>query len=69
MLAVRLDQKIEKRLENLVKNTRRSKSYYAKEAIRFYLEEREDYEIALSRLQDHTDKKISSKELRKRLGL
>lgn len=69
MLTLRLDKELEGRLDNLSKKTKRSKSYYAKEAIRLYLDEREDYEIGLSRLQDHEDKAISSKEMRKRLGL
>lgn len=69
MLAVRLDEDIEMRLEKLAKETHRPKSYYVREAVRLYLDEQEDYEIALSRLHDHTDKLISSAEMRKRLGL
>lgn len=69
MLAVRLDDDTEKRLEKLAKETHRPKSYYVREAVRLYLDEQEDYEIALSRLHDHTDKLISSDEMRKRLGL
>ena len=69
MLTLRLDKELEGRLDSLSRKTKRSKSHYAKEAIRLYLDEREDYEIGLSRLQDHADKAISSKEMRKRLGL
>ncbi|MCI0469681.1 MAG: ribbon-helix-helix domain-containing protein [Nitrospirae bacterium] len=69
MLAVRLDEEIESRLEKLAKETHRPKSYYVREAVRLYLDEQEDYEIALSRLHDHSDKIISSIEMRKRLGL
>ena len=63
MLTLRLDKELEERLDSLSKKTKRSKSHYAKEAIRLYLDEREDYEIGLGRLQDHTDKTISSKEI------
>jgi RHH-type rel operon transcriptional repressor/antitoxin RelB len=69
MLAVRLDKETEKRLETLAKETKRSKSYYAKEAIKMYLEELEDLEIARARANDPADKLIGAKELRKRLGL
>lgn len=69
MLAVRLDKDIERRLEKLAKETHRPKSYYVREAVRLYLDEQEDYEIALSRLRDHSDKLISSDEMRKRLGI
>lgn len=69
MLAVRLDKDIESRLEKLAKETHRPKSYYVREAVRLYLDEQEDYEIALSRLHDHSDNIISSDEMRKRLGL
>ena len=69
MLGVRLDKDTEKQLELLAKETRRTKSFYAKEAIRIYLQERKDYEIAMSRAKEHTDKTISDKEMRKRLGL
>ena len=69
MLGVRLDKETEKRLSERAEKTKRPKSYYAKEAIKRYLDEREDYEIAMSRSQDHTDKTISAKEMRKRLGV
>ncbi len=69
MLAVRLDKDIERRLEKLAKETNRPKSFYVREAIKLYLDEQEDYEIAISRLHDHTDNLISSAEMRKRLGL
>jgi predicted DNA-binding protein len=53
----------------LAKETKRSKSYYAKEAIKMYLEEIQDLEIARARANDPADKLIDAKELRKRLGL
>lgn len=69
MIAVRLDKQTEDRLEKLAKETNRPKSYYVREAIKYYLAEQEDYEIALTRLHDHTDEIISSGEMRERLGL
>ncbi len=43
MLGIRLEPELEQKLESRAKETGRSKSYYAREAIRQYLEDREDY--------------------------
>jgi len=69
MLAVRLDEQLEKRLNNLSKNTGRSKSYYVKKAIEEFLDEREDVLLAVSRSEDSKDAVISLEEMRKKLGL
>jgi len=42
MLAIRLPEKIEKRLDRLAKRTGRTKTYYAREAILQHLEDLED---------------------------
>jgi RHH-type rel operon transcriptional repressor/antitoxin RelB len=42
MLAIRLSEKIEKRLERLAKRTGRTKTYYAREDILQHLEDLED---------------------------
>jgi RHH-type rel operon transcriptional repressor/antitoxin RelB len=46
MLALRLPEDIEKRLDNLAKRTGRSKSYYARKAIVEHLEDLEDIYLA-----------------------
>ena len=51
MIAVRLEEDLEKRLEHLSHETGRSKSYYVKQAIENYLDDREDYLLALSVLE------------------
>ena len=51
MLALRLPDDIEKRLDNLAKRTGRSKSYYAREAIIEHLEDLEDIYLAEKELQ------------------
>ncbi|HEY1659452.1 MAG TPA: ribbon-helix-helix protein, CopG family [Candidatus Sulfotelmatobacter sp.] len=43
MLGIRLEPELEKKLDSLARETGRSKSYYAREAIRLYLEDGEDY--------------------------
>jgi len=68
MLGIRLEPALEKRLEKLAKKTGRSKSYYAREAIRQYLEEREDYLLGLSVLE-RNEPTITLDELERRLGL
>jgi len=52
MLAIRLPEKIEKRLDRLAKRTGRTKTYYAREAILKHLEDLEDLYIAEKRLAD-----------------
>lgn len=68
MLGVRLEPELEARLEKLAKKTGRSKSYYAKEAIRQFLEDREDYLLGIAVLE-RKEPTISLEELERRLGL
>lgn len=69
MLGVRLDQETEARLERLAKATGRSKSYYAKEAIKGFLDDSEDYLLAISRLEDESDMILDADDVWRRLGL
>ncbi len=48
MLAVRLDPTMGEKLTRLAQETGRSKSYYVKQAISDFLDEREDYRLALA---------------------
>jgi len=68
MLAVRLDAETETRLTLLSRETGRSKSYYVKQAIDAFLEDREDYLLALAVLEQNEPRK-SLAEVRKELGL
>ena len=68
MLGVRLEPELEKRLERLAKKTGRTKSYYAKEAIRQFIEDREDYLLA-EEVARRTEKTFSLEEVRRELGL
>ena len=51
MLAIRLPETIEKRLERLAKRTGRTKTYYAREAILRHLDDLEDIYLAEKALQ------------------
>ena len=68
MLAIRLDPEIEKRLENLAKRTGRTKTFYAREAILEYLQDMEDYYLAVDLIQD-PGRIYSSKEAKRELDL
>ena len=72
MLAIRLPQSIEKRLEKLARRTGRTKTYYAREAILEHLEDLEDLylaEGALERIRSGEEKTIPLKDAMKRHGL
>jgi RHH-type rel operon transcriptional repressor/antitoxin RelB len=51
VLAIRLPQDLEKRLEELAKRTGRTKTYYVREAIVEHLDDLEDLYLAEARLQ------------------
>ncbi len=68
MLTVRLSRTLESRLNRLAKRTGRPKSYYAKKAIAEFLDEQEDYLIAVTRLEENLPP-IPLDEVAKRLGL
>jgi RHH-type transcriptional regulator, rel operon repressor / antitoxin RelB len=72
MLAIRLPQSIEKRLEKLARRTGRTKSFYAREAILQHLEDLEDLylaERALERIRKGDDHTIPLEEVMKRHGV
>ena len=72
MLAIRLPPEIEARLENLAKNTGRTKTYYAREAILEYLEDMEDLYEAEQRVADiraGRSKAIPLEEVMKQYGM
>jgi RHH-type transcriptional regulator, rel operon repressor / antitoxin RelB len=67
MLAIRLSPDIEKRLEELSKRTGRTKTYYAREAIVEYLDDLEDYYLAMDRLKN-PGRRWTMEEVEKELG-
>jgi len=72
MLAIRLPQAIEKRLEKLARRTGRTKTFYAREAILQHLEELEDVYLAeevLQRIRRGEERIIPLKDVLKRHGL
>ncbi|MEO5861274.1 MAG: toxin-antitoxin system antitoxin subunit [Burkholderiales bacterium] len=68
MLAIRLPEDVETRLDKLALKTGRTKTYYAREAICEYLDDLEDYYLADARSRNKV-KAISLDEVERRLGL
>lgn len=72
MLAIRLPEDIEARLDNLAKRTGRTKTFYAREAILEYLEDMEDLylsEQVVRRLDSGEERTHPLEEVEARLGL
>ncbi len=72
MLAIRLPEEIEKRLDALAKATGRTKTFYAREAILEHLDDLEDIYLAEQELADIHEgrvKTIPLEEVMKEYGL
>ncbi len=72
MLAIRLPEEIEARLDNLAKRTGRSKTFYAREAILEHLDDLEDLYMAeqvMRRIQSGEERTATLDEVEARLGL
>jgi RHH-type transcriptional regulator, rel operon repressor / antitoxin RelB len=72
MLAIRLPEAIEKRLDRLAKRTGRTKTFYAREAILRHLEDLEDLyqaERSLERIRSGKDRSIPIAEVIERHGM
>ena len=68
MLAVRLDPETERELERLATETGRSKSYYVRQALAAFLEDRADYLEALAVLE-RGEPRVPIAQVRRELGL
>jgi len=72
MLAIRLPQSIEERLEKLARRTGRTKTYYVREAVLEHLEDLEDRylaERALERIRSGEERTVPLKDVMKRHGI
>jgi RHH-type rel operon transcriptional repressor/antitoxin RelB len=72
MLAIRLPDSIEKRLDRLAKRTGRTKTYYAREAILRHLEDLEDVyqaETVLERVRSGKERTTPIAEVMKGYGV
>ena len=72
MLAIRLPQSIEKRLEKLARRTGRTKTFYVRQAILQHLDDLEDLyqaERTLHRIRTGEEETIPLEDMLKRHGL
>jgi len=67
MTSVRLPENIDVQLEHLCGLTKRSKSFYIKEALTRYLDDISDYYVAVDRISRPNRKFLTTKELLKEL--
>lgn len=68
-ISVRLPKELASQLDSISKETDRPRSYIIQKALESYIEDFADIQIALDRLHDRSDEVISSKDMRKSLGL
>lgn len=68
-ISVRLPKELFAQLDSIAKETERPRSYIIQKALESYIEDYADLQIALDRLHDKTDPIVTSRELRKSLGL
>jgi len=68
-ISVRLPKELAEQLDSIAKETERPRSFIILKALESYMEDYADLQVALDRLHDKSDPTISSKELRKSLGL
>ncbi len=64
-----IKDKIAKKIYKIAMESKKNSSYHVNIALQNYLDEHEDLKTAVRRLNDKSDPVISSKQLRKSLGL
>lgn len=67
--SIKIKEKLAKRVYKLSQDTQKDTSYHLNKALENYLDETDDILEALKRLNNKKDKVISSKDLRKSLGI
>ena len=68
-VSIRLPNLIAKELDHIAEETERPRSFHVQKALESYIEDFADVQIALDRLRDQKDSIVSSREMRKSLGL
>jgi RHH-type rel operon transcriptional repressor/antitoxin RelB len=68
-VSIRLPDVLSRELEHIADETERPRSFHIQKALESYIEDFADVQIALDRLRDQKDPVVSSRELRKSLGL
>ena len=68
-VSIRLPDVLVKELTHISDETDRPRSFHIQKALESYIEDFADVQIALDRLRDQKDPVVSSREMRKSLGL
>jgi RHH-type rel operon transcriptional repressor/antitoxin RelB len=68
-VSIRLPDVLAKELDSIAEETERSRSFHIQKALETYIEDFADVQIALDRFRDPKDPVVSSREMRKSLGL
>ena len=68
-VSVRLPDVLTRELDHIADETERPRSFHIQKALESYIEDFADVQIALDRLRDQKDRVVSSRDLRKSLGL
>ena len=68
-ISIRLPDDLARHLGAIAKETERPFSFLIKKALEAYLEDYADLQVALDRLHDKKDPKVSSQQMRKSVGL
>ena len=68
-LSVRISEPLAKELDEVAKSTERSRSFHIQQALKSYLKEQADLQIALDRMQDSTDSVVSMEDMKKNLDV
>ena len=66
-VSVRISEELVQKLDEIAKETERSRAFHIQKALEAYFQELADLQIALDRLHDVTDPVISMDEMRKEL--
>jgi predicted transcriptional regulator len=66
-VSVRISDDLVRKLDEIAKETERSRAFHIQKALEAYFEELADFQIALDRLHDVGDPIISMDEMRKEL--
>ena len=68
-ISVRIPQELADQVDGIAKETERSRSFIVQKALESYIEDYADLQVALDRLRDKSDTVVTSKAMRKSLGL
>ena len=68
-VSIRLPEIIAKELNHIAEETERPRSFHVQKALESYIDDFADVQIALDRLRNQKDPVVSSRDMRKSLGL